>query len=69
MELMLDISNDILSQNNGIHDDLVTAVLKLLLDNHKKHSSLIEYWSLDGEPLDDCFTITPQIRNINKEKS
>ncbi|MBQ0215607.1 hypothetical protein OSB94_20405 [Proteus vulgaris] len=63
MELMLDIVNDLLVQNNK-NDDLIIKVLTLLSDNNQIHLQLIEHWSLDNEPLEDCFELTPEIRKI-----
>ncbi|MGJ3353136.1 hypothetical protein [Providencia sp. Je.9.19] len=63
MELMLDIVNDLLVQD-GKKDDLVIKVLSLLSNNYQIHLQLIEHWSLDNEPLEDCFELTLEIREI-----
>ncbi|MBW3116188.1 hypothetical protein ACON3F_02400 [Providencia hangzhouensis] len=63
MELMLDIVNDLLLQNSK-KDDLIIKVLTLLSDNHQIHLQLIEHWSLDDESLENCFELTPAVREI-----
>ncbi|PHM62642.1 hypothetical protein [Xenorhabdus ishibashii] len=64
MELMLDIANDFLTQNVRCDDESIINVLNLLSNNHQYHSQLIDYWSLDEESLEDCFALTPKIREI-----
>lgn len=67
MELMLDVANDIISQNIDCDDESITNVLNLLLNNHQSHLQLIDYWSLDEEPLEDCFALTQKIREIKNK--
>lgn len=62
MELILDVSNDLVS--DGLGDGLVDEALVLLTTHREEHQALIEYWALEGESLDDCFALTPAIRNI-----
>lgn len=64
MALMLDIANDLLSEGVSGNNMVILNVLKLLSDNYNSHLSLIKHWSLDDEPLDDCFALTPKIRGI-----
>ncbi|MGG4610743.1 hypothetical protein [Providencia sp. Me31A] len=63
MELMLDIVNDLLVKNSK-KDNFIRKVLTLLSDNHQIHLQLIEHWSLDDDPLEDCFELTPDVRVI-----
>ncbi|KAF0866041.1 hypothetical protein [Pseudomonas sp. LD120] len=67
MTLMLDVSNDLLTQGVDVSDELIVSVLNLLLKNHHCHFMLIDYWSLEGEPLEDCFALTPAVRNIKNQ--
>lgn len=67
MSLMLDIINDFLIEKSERQSVLIDKVLKLLLANYQQHRQLIEYWSLDNEPLEDCFELTPKIRKITKK--
>lgn len=67
MSLMLDIINDFLIEKSERQSVLIDKVLKLLLANYQQHRQLIEYWSLDSEPLEDCFELTPKIREITKK--
>ncbi|MBG6032866.1 hypothetical protein I5E97_17680 [Proteus hauseri] len=63
MKLMLDIINDFLIKNSK-KDDLIRKVLTLLSDNYQIHLQLVEHWSLDDDPLEDCFELTPAVRKI-----
>lgn len=69
MRLILDITNDLLSYGVSDTDTDIINALKLLSDNYMSHLELIRYWSLDNEPLEDCFILTPKIRNIVKSKN
>lgn len=68
MQLILDITNDLLSYGVSDTDIVIINALKLLSDNYISHLELIRYWSLDNEPLEDCFILTPRIRGIIKNK-
>lgn len=61
MELVLDVSNDLISKGSNRTVDKALDVLSL---NRNNHLELIEYWSQDGESLEDCFALTPKIRAI-----
>ncbi|EST58043.1 hypothetical protein K151_2100 [Proteus hauseri ZMd44] len=63
MKLMLDIINDFLIKNSK-KDDLIRKVLTLLSDNYQIHLQLVGHWSLDDDPLEDCFELTPAVRKI-----
>ncbi|PHM35608.1 hypothetical protein Xmau_04489 [Xenorhabdus mauleonii] len=67
MELMLDIANDFLTQNVNCDDESIPNVLNLLSNNYQYHLQLIDYWSLDEELLEDCFTLTPKVREIKNK--
>jgi len=69
MTLMLDVSNDLIAQGTDVSDELITSVLDILIKNYNHHITLIDYWSSDEEPLEDCFALTPEIRNIKKQKT
>lgn len=69
MRLILDITNDLLSYGDSDTDAVIINALKLLSDNYMSHLELIQYWSLDDEPLEDCFILTPKIRSIVKSKN
>ncbi|WP_336296508.1 hypothetical protein [Cronobacter dublinensis] len=66
MSLSLDVSNDLLSSGVNPNDVIIVKVLNILFENRKKHIELIEYWSLDDEPIEDCFALTNQIRQLKK---
>lgn len=67
MTLMLDVSNDFLTQGTDVGEELIVGVLNFLLKNHHCHLKLIDYWSLEGESLEDCFALTPAVRNIKNQ--
>ena len=64
MLLALDVSNDLLSSGVGPADGSIAAVLAALSRDRHQHRDLIEYWALEGEPLEDCFALTPAVRKI-----
>lgn len=66
MSLSLDVSNDLLSSGVSPNDVTIVKVLNILFKNHEKHTELIEYWSLDDEPIEDCFALTGHIRQLQK---
>lgn len=65
MTLALDVSNDLLSSGVSPNDEVITTVLAALFNNRHEHSELVEHWALEGEPLEDCFVLTPQVRKLN----
>ncbi|MET4861624.1 hypothetical protein [Morganella morganii] len=69
MQLILDITNDLLSYGAPDTDSIIIDALKLLSDNYISHLELIRYWSLDNEPLEDCFILTSRIRSMMKSKN
>ncbi|CAI1043457.1 hypothetical protein HAP32_01126 [Serratia fonticola] len=64
MQLILDVTNDCLSMGMDTNNEVIVKALDLLSNNHQKHFQLIEYWALDGEPLEDCFVLTYKAREI-----
>lgn len=68
MQLILDVTDDCLNMGMDANDDVIVKALGLLSNNHQKHFQLIEYWALDGEPLEDCFALTDKVREIKNNK-
>ncbi|AFI88495.1 hypothetical protein F6Q07_22910 [Pectobacterium parmentieri] len=66
MTLCLDVTNDLLSTGTSVINATIIKVLNTLIDNYQQHVDLINYWSLDDEPLEDCFALTPEIRKLKK---
>ncbi|AWH21213.1 hypothetical protein [Stenotrophomonas sp. ZAC14D2_NAIMI4_6] len=64
MTLALDVSNDLLGAGARPDDRSIAAVLAALSQDRHEHHALIEYWALEGEPFDDCFALTPEVRKI-----
>jgi len=69
MALSLDVCNDLLSSGLSHTDEVIIKVLNSLLENHQNHMELIDYWSLDNEPLEDCFSLTSEMRNLKNRLS
>lgn len=66
MTLSLDVSNDLLCSGVSSTDEVIMKVLNVLFENHQNHMDLINYWSLDDEPIEDCFALTSKIRELKK---
>ncbi|ACX86209.1 hypothetical protein [Pectobacterium parmentieri] len=66
MTLCLDVTNDLLSTGTSVINATIIKVLNTLIYNYQQHVDLINYWSLDDEPLEDCFALTPEIRKLKK---
>ena len=64
MALSLDVCNDLLSSGLSATDEIILKVLNVLLENYQDHMELINYWSLDDEPLEDCFLLTFEVRKL-----
>jgi hypothetical protein len=64
MTLSLDVCNDLLSSGLSATDEVIINVLNILSVNYQAHMELINYWSLDNEPLDDCFSLTSEMRKL-----
>ena len=60
MELILDVANDLTVKHCAAKE--IDQVFDLLYTDHSIHEELIQYWSLDDEPLDDSFALTPKMR-------
>lgn len=67
MTLSLDVSNDLLSSGVSSTDGVIIKVLNVLFENHQNHMDLINYWSLDDEPIEDCFALTSKIRELKNK--
>ncbi|QXH45335.1 hypothetical protein KSS93_21005 [Pseudomonas xanthosomatis] len=68
MTLALDICNDLLSSGTSHADETLVKVLNALFDNAQVHSELIAHWALEGEPLEDCFALTPEVRRRKAQR-
>ncbi|WP_260514092.1 hypothetical protein [Serratia fonticola] len=64
MQLILDVTNDCLSMGMDTNNEVIVKALYFLSNNHQKHFQLIEYWALDGEPLENFFALTYKAREI-----
>lgn len=64
MTLLLDCLNDGIAAGDASIERLWDRVAPLLSADLALHSSLVEHWSLPGEPLEDAFAITPRVRSL-----
>lgn len=64
MALLLDCLNDGIEAGDEAIESLWHDVAPLLVADREILSSLIEHWSLPGEPLDDAFAITARLRSL-----
>lgn len=63
MRIILEAYNDYIIQEN--HEDVYRKSIKeFLKKDYFIHKDTILYWSCENEDLDDCFAITPLIRQI-----
>lgn len=62
MELMLDVSDDLIALNPD--SKMAARTLEILAANSGSYCELLDYWALDEEPLENCFALTPKIRTI-----
>lgn len=67
MTLILDVANDLVQHAGQENNKAVANALDLLCVYSQDHLKLIDYWALDGEPLEDCFALTPQVRELKKK--
>lgn len=64
MSLMLDVANDLLDVDSVVGQEAWDVVRPLLLTDNGIHRAQIDYWVLDGKPLDDGFALTPMMREL-----
>ncbi|PUA36640.1 hypothetical protein C8Z91_25005 [Paenibacillus elgii] len=63
MVIIITSFNDYLNENN--FSPLIWNRIKNLLEKDEEiHANTILYWSLEDEDLEDCFTVTPYMREI-----
>lgn len=61
MRLILEAYNDVI-EFNPKNDKYGKEIKDLLINDYPVHEETIKYWSCDSEDLEDCFAITPFIR-------
>jgi len=62
MELMLDVTNDLLQRDKVLGYQAWNSLLDSLTAESELHRDQLEYWALPGEPLEDAFRLTPLVR-------
>ena len=67
MQLMLDVTNDLLQRDKTIEKQAWGSLIGLLRANPKLHREQLEYWALPGEPPEAVFPLTPLVRDLVKE--
>lgn len=66
MQLILDVANDLLERGEGPEDEAWGKVVALLQADRKIHWDLIEHWALLGEPPENVFRLTSQMRAVRE---
>lgn len=63
MRIILEAYNDyvVLEDEKKLYGEVIREFLKT---DYSIFEEIIEYWVCEGEELDDCFAITPFIRDI-----
>ena len=67
MTLCLDVINDLISSGVSPSNEEIIKTLNVLQDNYKNHIDIINYWASEGEPLEDCFALTPEMRMLKSK--
>ena len=64
MRIILEAYNDyvVLENEEDVYGEVIKEFLKR---DYSIYEETIKYWACEGEELDDCFAITPFIRNMN----
>ena len=66
MELMFDVINELLGSDEAVGRQAWASLLDPLRKDRELHSELIDYWALQGEPLEDAFRLTPLVRALSE---
>lgn len=53
-------------ESEKLNQTLVDRIMSILINDKKIHVNTIKYWSLEGEDIENCFYITPYIREVEK---
>ena len=64
MELIIDIANDLLESEPMYFSNIWHKISELLSRDQALYRTLIDYWSLHDQEIDDCFSITPYFRKL-----
>lgn len=67
MQLMLDVTNDLLQRDEAVGRQAWESLVNLLRVNRELHRDQVEYWALPGEPLEDAFRLTPLVRVLQEQ--
>ncbi|WP_233354826.1 MULTISPECIES: hypothetical protein [Paenibacillus] len=70
MIVIISSFDDYLSEGIGTEDIKIWDRIKQnILKDYKLHINTIIYWALEENDLEDCFAVTPYIREILEQKS
>jgi hypothetical protein len=64
MALALDVVNDLLQQNEESGRAAWEMLMPILMDHREIHRDQLEYWALGDSPPEDCFALTPLVRQL-----
>jgi len=69
MQLMLDITNELLETDDVAGERAWETVAALLRKDLKLHRDQIEYWAMPDKPLEEAFNLTPLVRRFRVSSS
>lgn len=64
MTLALDVCNDLVSAGASPAEEPMVRVLSALFEDRQANDDLIACWAMEGEVLEECFALTPEIRRL-----
>jgi hypothetical protein len=67
MQLMLDVTNDLLSAGDADGREAWEHLKGLLTNDAQLHHEEIERWAGEDEPLEDMFVLTPYVRELRQQ--
>ncbi len=67
LDLMLDVTNDLVENELKVGERAWSALTFILNKERNTYQESIDYWLLEGEPIDNCFALTPFIRDFMRQ--
>jgi hypothetical protein len=64
MQLMLDVTNDLLEDHPRTGERGWETVVQILRANPGAHQDQIDYWAMPGRPSEETFRLTPLVRAV-----
>lgn len=64
MQLMLDVTNELLENDPRMGERAWGAVVQILRAHPGAHQDQIDYWAMPGRPPEETFRLTPLVRAV-----